>query len=354
MRLRMNNLKKYIDPLLIIQDMQKILWDPQTLKALLDALSGLPKSEMYDLHEEECSQVYTMFQNLWKKPYAGNRDDNNDELWHEIRQLLQSKEKIESIFEQLLYAYQNYPAETYYMEESENKIFQQKMRVFFANLIKWLNIYKKELTLDDIAELSSRPENIIESLRLHKKLQDDEMAKLLTLLLQRHIYKWPETIDISLSYLMKIYGEDISHPLLWWNNNSKDKLWDSLLFMRYWFGQIEIPQLLYWIDKIITRNNEIIQNLIQEFIPVYHVLRSILEKTNEPAEIDSNLIITTDKQEKLEIKWSLDIKKIQKYSTENDHLRVLKHCDKTVLKKKLQKLRDICDLSEQGNVMLLV
>lgn len=47
-----------------------------------------------------------------------------------------------------------------------------------------------------------------------------------------------------------------------------------------------------------------------------------------------------------------DIENIQSYTVQNDHLRILKNCDKKLLEEKLEVLKNICDMSKIQDNMI--
>jgi hypothetical protein len=140
---------------------------------------------------------------------------------------------------------------------------------------------------------------------------------------------------------MEIHGEDITRPLL--GEGPNENIWDSLLFMKYGFNEIDIGESQLGIRQIIARNNEKIQHSLKPFIPLYTFLRSALEETKEDSSSLSNNIIPCDEAIQVKDKdWTKKITEIQKYNQKNQHLRVLRDADPQELEKRLQVLRDIC------------
>jgi hypothetical protein len=194
----------------VLKNMQEYLGNPQTIKALYDALKAMPPEEFYDLHENELWEVYHMYMEL------GNIFDlktNNDHMRYEISKMIRLKENVGRVGADLLHALQSYPTENCFAQSENEKqiVYEQQIKKIFENIIQYLAENKKRITIDGVDYLKR---NVIERLQLVKKIEDDSLAKSITYLLKNHVFTGSENVDKALQHLMEIHGEDISRPLL--------------------------------------------------------------------------------------------------------------------------------------------
>jgi hypothetical protein len=207
-----DGVQQYVNTAKVLKNMQKYLGNPQTIKELHNALKAMPSEEFYDLHEEELGEVFHMYMELGRKP---DLETNDDRMRYKIGRMMDVKRDIEEITKRLFLALKDYSAPDYFTEEEQDKklLFEKQIKMLFANILECFDVYKKQISVDDIYKLKHDVMQRLNHVNV-KTINNAEIAYVLSLLLQCHIYVGKDDIDKAFQHLMAIHGEDISKPLL--------------------------------------------------------------------------------------------------------------------------------------------
>lgn len=337
----------------VLRNMREYLKNPKTVKELYDVLLAMPREEFYDLHKEELGQVWQMEHELNAWPYENDRG----RMCHEISCMLRLKDDIEKMWGILHNALTSLPMDSDHLfikeEEEKAKQYDNKLRAVFANVLSYIGRYKKQLTIEDVYQIK---EHVLGRFTIVNKVENNGITFLISRILQGHVYTGKDALDKALRHLMEIHGEDVARPLLWGNDisNLEGYSWDSLLFMRYGFWQITLEEVREGLKKIIKRNKESVNRLIEPAIPMYNWLRQVLEKINNEKEEETQIVLFEEEDEDgiQRMPEKIKIQDINNFVYDNECLKALLKADPEVLEEKLKPLKELCDLSKaQGNLL---
>ena len=321
----------------IIKNMDKFLWDPKDLKELLDAIEKLPKEKFYDLHYKELNQIhFGLYLELSKNSSEYSRA--NDGIRSKLFKLFDFKENTIKILNILSIAIANLDTEYFDIKSwSEQEVFEKKSKIMFFKILHLFDQNKKIIDLDLLDILVS--DKYLWNIDQIGELRFDFFAKILKFILRSCIYNSSDKLDLALSNILKLHGEDISRPLLWWRD-IENKTRNSILFTQYGFALIDIDQLIVWLKANLQTNKQQINNLIKPFLWIYDWLKIILEHTNSESSWANIGKIPFSK-----IPTNINTDQIDKLFKENTYLQTIINADRELLISKLEILRNIFDCS---------
>lgn len=306
----------------IIRDMDKELGNPQSSQELLDAIQKMWGEKFYDLHQKELSQIqFGIYRNFkW------------DSLWdydviEKLGDLFDHKDNIEKILSRLAEALVKYNVEF----SDEWVEFDKKAKGILVRILQLFDKYKKVINPEDSKKLAM-DQYIWWWIMKYNEIRFSIFAEMLNMLL-KYIYNKDE-LDKALSKLIKINGEDIYRPILWWNDIEKAD-WNSILFTKYGAGYINIDDLLKWLQKNLDKNKDKINQLVKPFLEIYEWLRLILENTNHDKSEANNTV------QEINIPQNINIKEITGLYNTNQYLTQVIQSDKYILEEKLKVWKDI-------------